>query len=53
MACPRKSSLTIWDHLAGTTRDPFPAGEHKQVAVNVMDPRGDELLAVKKVEDGK
>jgi adenine-specific DNA-methyltransferase len=29
---------------------PFPAGEHKQIAVKVIDPRGNELLVVKKLE---
>jgi len=42
---------TIWDHLAGTTSAPFPAGEHGQIAVKVIDPRGNELLVVKKLED--
>jgi len=41
---------TVWDHLAGTTSAPFLAGEHKQVAVKVIDPRGNELLVVKKLE---
>jgi adenine-specific DNA-methyltransferase len=38
---------TVWDHLAGTTSAPFPAGEHGQIAVKVIDPRGNELLVVK------
>ena len=63
MARPRKSSATPksaqsyqhpdWDHLAGTTSAPFPAGEHGQIAVKVIDPRGNELLVVKKLEAGK
>ena len=28
---------SVWDHLAGTTSAPFEAGEHRQVAVKVMD----------------
>ncbi len=44
---------TVWDHLAGTTSAPFPAGEHKQIAVKVIDPRGNELLVVKKLEETK
>lgn len=35
--------------LAGTTSDPFAAYEHKQIAVRVFDPRGSELLMVKKL----
>ena len=38
---------SVWDHLAGTTSTPFEAGEHKQIAVKVIDDRGNELLVVK------
>jgi len=38
---------SVWDHLAGTTSEWFEAGEHKQVAVKVIDDRGNELLVVK------
>jgi adenine-specific DNA-methyltransferase len=38
---------TVWDHLAGTRSAPFEAGEHRQVAVKVIDDRGNELLVVK------
>jgi adenine-specific DNA-methyltransferase len=41
---------TVWEHLAGTVSAPFAAGEHGQVAVKVIDPRGNELLVVKKLE---
>jgi len=44
---------TVWDHLAGTTSTPFPAGDHGQIAVKVIDPRGNELLVVKKLEETK
>ena len=37
----------VWDHLAGARSAPFEAGEHKQVAVNVIDDRGNELPVVK------
>ncbi|MES2708872.1 MAG: site-specific DNA-methyltransferase [Verrucomicrobiota bacterium] len=40
----------VWDHLAGTTSAPFEAGEQRRVAVKVIDPRGNELLVVKKLE---
>ncbi len=40
---------SVWDHLAGTVSEPFPAGEHGQVAIKVIDPRGNELLVVKKL----
>jgi adenine-specific DNA-methyltransferase len=38
---------SVWDHLAGTTSTPFEPGEHHQVAVKVIDDRGNELLVVK------
>jgi adenine-specific DNA-methyltransferase len=40
---------SVWDHLSGTTSAPFEAGEHRQVAVKVIDDRGNELLVVKKL----
>ncbi len=38
---------SVWDHLAGAKSAPFEAGEHGQVAVKVIDDRGNELLVVK------
>ena len=38
---------TVWSHLAGTVSAPFVGGEHGQVAVKVIDPRGNELMVVK------
>ncbi len=43
----------VWDHLAGTISAPFEAGEHKQIAVKVIDDRGNELLVVKKLEEAR
>jgi adenine-specific DNA-methyltransferase len=40
---------TVWDHLAGSRSAPFEAGEHKQIAVKVIDDRGNELLVVKEL----
>ncbi len=42
---------TVWEHLAGTVSAPFEAGEHGQVAVKVIDDRGNELLVVKSLRD--
>ncbi len=39
----------VWDHLAGTTSALFEPGEHRQIAVKVIDDRGNELLVVKVV----
>jgi adenine-specific DNA-methyltransferase len=43
----------IWAHLAGTTSTPFDAGDHRQVAVKVIDDRGNELLVVKHLREAK
>jgi adenine-specific DNA-methyltransferase len=42
---------SVWDHLAGTLSEPFEAGEHKQIAVKVIDDRGNELLVVKQLSE--
>ena len=39
----------VWDHLAGTTSTPFEPGEHREIAVKVIDDRGNELLVVKRL----
>jgi adenine-specific DNA-methyltransferase len=44
---------TVWDHLAGTRSAPFEAGEHRQIAVKVIDDRGNELLVVKPLPTGQ
>ncbi|MGP0069550.1 MAG: DNA methyltransferase [Isosphaeraceae bacterium] len=46
-ALKRTYDDAVWDHLAGTTSEPFEPGEHRQVAVKVIDDRGNELLVVK------
>jgi adenine-specific DNA-methyltransferase len=40
---------SVWDHLAGTVSAPFEAGQQGQVAVKVIDDRGNELLVVEKL----
>ena len=40
----------VWDHLAGTTSAPFEAGEYRQIAVKVIDDRGNELPVVKALD---
>jgi adenine-specific DNA-methyltransferase len=44
---------SVWDHLAGSVSAPFEAGEHGQIAVKVIDDRGNELLAVKRLEEAE
>lgn len=44
---------TVWDHLAGTESAPFEAGDHGQIAVKVIDDRGNELLVVKPLAEAE
>ncbi len=37
----------VFDHLSGDTSAPFYAREHRQIAVKVIDDRGNELIVVK------
>ena len=37
---------SLWDHLAGTESEPFAAGSNGQVAIKVIDDRGNELMRV-------
>ena len=38
---------SVWDHLAGTTSTPSSGANTAQIAVKVIDDRGNELLVVK------
>ena len=40
-----------FDAFSGTESLPFPAGEHKCVAVKVIDPRGNEVMRVHDLEE--
>ena len=42
---------SIWERLRGAVSTPFVAGE--QIAVKVLDDRGNELMVVKKIGDAK
>jgi adenine-specific DNA-methyltransferase len=44
---------TVWEHLAGRSSAPFEAGEHRTVAVKVIDARGNELPRVLKLEEAE
>ena len=46
-------SDSVWEHLAGTASEPFVTGEHRCIAVKVIDERGNELLVVKEVQGAK
>jgi adenine-specific DNA-methyltransferase len=41
---------SVFDHLAGAVSAPFEAGEQRQVAVKVIDDRGNELMVTGKIE---
>ena len=43
----------VWGHLAGTTSVSFRAGEHEQIAVKVVDGRGNELMLVKSLSEAE
>lgn len=40
---------SVWEHLSGTTSAPFEGGESKEIAVKVIDDRGNELLVVREL----
>ena len=42
---------SVWAHLSGTVSAPFQAGEHGQIAVKVVDDRGNELMVVKPLSE--
>ena len=42
-----------FEKFSGTASFPFPAGEHKQVAVKVIDPRGNEVMSVHNLVEQK
>ena len=44
---------SVWGHLAGATSAPFEPGEHKTIAVKVIDARGNELPKVLKLEEAE
>lgn len=42
---------SVWDHLAGTKSVLFEAGQYGQIAVKVIDDRGNELMVVKGLKE--
>jgi adenine-specific DNA-methyltransferase len=44
---------TVWDHLSGTVSAPFTSGDIRDIAVKVIDDRGNELLVVKSLEEAE
>lgn len=44
---------SVWSHLSGDESEPFVAGGDGQIAVKVIDARGNELLVVKSLEEAE
>jgi adenine-specific DNA-methyltransferase len=44
---------SVWEHLAGTVSAPFNEGESREIAVKVIDDRGNELLVVKPLDEAQ
>jgi adenine-specific DNA-methyltransferase len=44
---------TVWDHLAGTVSTPFEPNGNGEIAVKVIDDRGNELMVTRKVAEAK
>ena len=44
---------SVWDRLKSDTSEPFVMGDNRQIAVKVIDDRGNELMVVKKEEEAK
>lgn len=42
-----KTAGDAFEHFSGTVSVPFPAGKHRRVAVKVIDPRGNEVMAIR------
>ncbi|MBM4394205.1 MAG: site-specific DNA-methyltransferase [Deltaproteobacteria bacterium] len=42
---------SVWDHLAGTISAAFEAGDHRRIAVKVIDDRGNELMVIKDLSE--
>jgi adenine-specific DNA-methyltransferase len=41
----------VWDHLSGTVSAPFTEGDSREIAVKVLDDRGNELLVVRSLDE--
>jgi adenine-specific DNA-methyltransferase len=44
---------SIWDHLSGTVSTPFTEGGAREIAVKVIDDRGNELLVVRSLDEAE
>ena len=44
---------SVWEHLAGTTSEAFALGKEQRIAVKVIDERGNELMAVRSIDEAE
>jgi adenine-specific DNA-methyltransferase len=44
---------SVWDHLSGTSSAPFTEGDTRDIAVKVLDDRGNELLVVLTLDEAE
>ena len=44
---------SVWEHLSGSISAPFTAAESRDIAVKVLDDRGNELLVVKSLDEAE
>ena len=44
---------SVWEHLSGTTSAPFTAGDSGEIAVKVIDDRGNELLVMNSLDEAQ
>jgi adenine-specific DNA-methyltransferase len=44
---------SVWEHLAGDTSEPFVGARDTQIAVKVIDHRGNELMVVRDLKEKK
>jgi adenine-specific DNA-methyltransferase len=42
---------SVWDHLSGTVSAPFTEGGSREIAVKVIDDRGNELIVVRSLDE--
>jgi adenine-specific DNA-methyltransferase len=44
---------SVWDHLSGTVSALFTEGDSREIAIKVLDDRGNELLVVKSLDEAE
>ena len=44
---------SVWDHLSGTVSAPFTEDGTREIAVKVIDDRGNELLVVRSLDEAE